>query len=721
MKLIYDLPTSAKKVVYKEILNESILICLPFDVDFDGNYVDGWFVATENHLIVFNKRITNKIKLSKKEWFSVEVSFGSAFLEIRNKNKGSILLNFSMQYVEHFRLATIILNGKKDKNFYDNMEKTNSENFSGFPSKDGNTYRKNSSKKIFFRKIKFLLSKHFKTLILLTLLALTLTAVATIKPYVFAMLIDDYLIPLNKDIKGILTIGFFLIIMDVFRILIETVNTLVIQKMSKNISSELRNRIYKKIMKVGLKYLDSKSIGDVLERLNNTNDIKDFIVNDVKEIFNQTITFLIALIVVLSLSWQIAVVIFICSPFVLFISYKTQNIYNEIAHKKFRLNDSCVSFILDTLKGIKTVKIFNKEEKVIKDYEEKNNKLNETVLKNEKIYNTLGQLMTILSSIGRFLIILFTGIWVIQNRMTLGQMTQTMQYYDLLYGPVLWLANFPSRLAGVIASTERVFDILDQEDKVISNEGKKIDIVGNIKLEHVYFGYDPIRPVLKDICLYVKAGETIGLVGVSGMGKSTLTNLIMRLYNVDSGCIKIDGVNINDIDDECFRNALGVVLQDSFLLSGTIRENISYSRPDAPLEDVIKAAKASYAHDFIMNLPDGYDTFIGDLGSNLSGGEKQRICIARALFGNPKILILDEATASVDLGTERKIQNALKELLKNRTTFIIAHRLSTIKNADRIVVINNNVIAEVGTHEELMKKKGTYYDLMMTQMELVKF
>lgn len=275
----------------------------------------------------------------------------------------------------------------------------------------------------------------------------------------------------------------------------------------------------------------------------------------------------------------------------------------------------------------------------------------------------------------------------------------------------------------MMASTSitKVFEILDEQIDVADKKNAvDLDIQGNIEIENACFGYDEAEEVLRDITLSIKPGDFVGLVGKSGVGKSTLINLVMRMYDVDEGSIKIDGVDIRDISQHSLRSQIGVVLQETFLFNGTIFQNIAYAKENATREEVIAAAKAAGAHSFIIKLTDGYDTWVGEKGCSLSGGEKQRIAIARALLHNPKILILDEATASLDTETEKQIQDSLAALSKERTTIAIAHRLSTLRNATRLVVLDRGQIAETGTHDELIEKKGIYYDLVMAQREMSK-
>ena len=301
------------------------------------------------------------------------------------------------------------------------------------------------------------------------------------------------------------------------------------------------------------------------------------------------------------------------------------------------------------------------------------------------------------------------------HRMTLGDFWKVNAYLGLVYGPLQWFAAVNNWFSRAMAGAERIFEIIDTEAEKYGDDEKLTAIVGEVAFDAVRFGYDKSNPVLKGMTFTAAPGEMIGLVGKSGAGKSTTINLIARFYEPDAGSIRIDGTDYREISLQDMRRQIGIVLQEPFLFNGTIAENISYGKPGASFEEIVVAAKAANAHNFVLAKPDGYDTMVGERGAKLSGGERQRVSIARAILHNPRILILDEATSSVDVETEKQIQEAIGRLVSGRTTFAIAHRLSTLRNASRLVVLEKGEIAEIGTHAELMEKQGVFYNLVQTQ------
>lgn len=398
---------------------------------------------------------------------------------------------------------------------------------------------------------------------------------------------------------------------------------------------------------------------------------------------------------------------------------------NRFMHRIYRrqwfVGSHANTIMHDIFGGIRVVKVFGMEKTEADKY-------GATVLKernvreqNETLWNFIIPATNLLMELGEFVILYYVGTKILNKQMTLGELTQMTSYIMLIYGPLRYFSRLPRKLVRTGTSVAKVFEIIDEENDVADAESaRNMDIDGTVEFKNVCFGYNSHETVLQNISFTAGKGEMIGIVGHSGAGKSTLINLIMRLYDANSGEILIDGVNIRDISQESLRSQTGVVLQETFLFSGTVYDNIAYAKPSASRDEVIRAAKLSGAHKFIIKLPDAYNTVVGERGNTLSGGERQRIAIARAILCNPKILILDEATSALDTKTEKLIQDALAQLIKNRTTFAIAHRLSTLRNATRLIVLDKGEIAEVGTHDELVRKKGIYYGLVMAQRQMAK-
>jgi ATP-binding cassette subfamily B protein len=370
----------------------------------------------------------------------------------------------------------------------------------------------------------------------------------------------------------------------------------------------------------------------------------------------------------------------------------------------------------DILNGIRVVKSYGNEDEAIKKFEGCTEKQAVQDESNAKLFDTVFPILGLFVRLGSYLIILYGNLMLFGGSMNIGTLNQFNSYSSIIYEPLMQITAIPRNISNFLTSLGKILEILEEEPEVFDIEKPKdIKIEGDINVDHVTFGYETYNPVLKDVNIKIKKGEMIGIVGHSGCGKTTLINLVMRLYDVTEGKIEIDGVNIKDISQMTLRSQIGVVLQETHLFSGSIRDNIRYAKPFATNEEVINAARMANAHDFIMRLPQGYNTIVGEKGYSLSGGERQRIAIARALIHNPKILILDEATAALDTETEKLIQDAINKLTDGRTTLAIAHRLSTLRNADRIIVLDHGKLAEYGTHIELLEKKGIYYGLVMAQ------
>ena len=418
------------------------------------------------------------------------------------------------------------------------------------------------------------------------------------------------------------------------------------------------------------------------------------------------------------LNIKLALLTFILVPFVSALMITFRKTIGRIFHLQYKKNDDVASELQDVISGMRVVKTYGKEKDESERFKSVSGIFADIQKKNERFWAMFDFLVNVLMGMGLVIVVYFGGLDVFNYKMTPGELYQFIAYTLLLFQYIGWLGRLPREISRLTSSLERIYDVLAQDVPEESDTVKDIDIKGEITFDHATFGYKSYRPVLEDINAVVKPGEMIGIVGASGTGKSTLINLLMRLYETDDGRILVDGTDMKDISRKSYHSQLGVVLQETFLFSGTIIDNIRFSKPDATTEEIIRAAKLANAHDFICALPDGYNTYVGEKGYTLSGGERQRIAIARAILPDPRILILDEATASLDTESEFMIQKALERLTKGKTTFAIAHRLSTLKNADRIMVIDGHHIAEIGTHSELLDRKGIYYNLYTAQIQI---
>ena len=489
---------------------------------------------------------------------------------------------------------------------------------------------------------------------------------------------------------------------------------------SQKICYRMRKEISEKINRMPMKYFESRTYGEVLSRI--TNDV-DTLGMSLSQSINQIITSVTTMLGVLIMMISISPLLTLIALFILPVSVFLITFVMKKSQRYFRSQQEYLGQINgqveENFTGHLVIKAYNKEEEVIKDFNRTNDHLYDSAWKSQFISGMMQPIMMFVGNLGYAAVALIGGILAIKGTIEIGDIQAFIQYVKNFTQPIQQIAQVANQVQSMAAAAERVFEFLneEEEDQTVEHPANIEDVVGNVTFEHVNFGYKEDQTIVHDFSAEIKQGQKIAIVGPTGAGKTTMVKLLMRFYDVNSGAIKIDGHNIKDFNRRELRDAFGMVLQDTWLFKGTIMENIRYGRLDATDEEVIAAAKAAYAHRFIETLPGGYDMELNEDASNVSQGQKQLLTIARAILADNKILILDEATSSVDTRTEARIQKAMDNLMKGRTSFVIAHRLSTIRDADLILVMKDGDIIEQGTHEELLEKDGFYAKLYNSQFE----
>ena len=561
------------------------------------------------------------------------------------------------------------------------------------------------------------LSKHKAKLFGILLLIIASTLMSTVATRVMGIAIDEFISAGN--IAGLVKICGALLILYLFASLFTWLQSVTMISISQQTVEEIRKEVFDKLQKLPLKYFDSKPHGEVMSRVtNDVNNISNTLNQCISQILSSLLTVIFTLAAMCILSPLLTLITIIIIPVMLLITKQVAAKSSKYFMKRQQKLGNLNGYIEEVVSGQKVIKVFTREEEEIKEFEVINRDLLSSGVKAEIFSGMIGPISTALNSISYALITCIGGIMIITGmNMTVGTITTFMTYSKQFTRPINEISQLANMIMAALAGAERVFEVIDEQEepKDIEHAYELGEVEGFVSLENVEFAYEENNPILKDINLYAKPGQTIAFVGPTGAGKTTIINLLTRFYDINSGKITIDGHDIRDIKRDSLRSAIGVVLQDTYLFTGTIEDNIRYGKLDATFQEIKEAAKLANANEFIKRLPEGYNTILTDGGGNLSQGQRQMISIARAILSDPKILILDEATSSVDTRTEMKIQEAMNNLMRGRTNFVIAHRLSTIKDADLIAVVNGGRIIERGSHNELMEKKGFYYNLYMSQ------
>jgi len=572
------------------------------------------------------------------------------------------------------------------------------------------------------------LKPHRMKLVITSLAAVVGTIFVIISPKVMGLattkIFEGFLLKMKNvpnaaiDFDYILNIIFILIGLYVISSVFKYIQQYIMVGIAQKTVYDMRKDINSKLSRLPLKYFDGKTHGEILSRV--TNDI-DTISNTLQQSITQLITAIVTLVgivvMMLTINSLLTLIVFVTLP----LSFLVTKIIAKQSQKFFarqqKLLGQLNGHVEEMYTGHKIVKVFNYEKQSINKFNKVNNKLYDAGWKAQFISGIIMPLMMAIGNLGYVFIAILGGIFVAKGTISLGNVQAFIQYSRGFTKPIVQTASIANIIQSTIAAAERVFEVLDESEQIPDKKEKTHlgKSEGNIRFEHIKFGYNTEEILIKDMNIEIKKGQTIAIVGPTGAGKTTLVNLLMRFYEINAGKITFNGIDIRDMKRGELRNIFGMVLQDTWLFKGSIKENIAYGRESATEKEIILAAKMAYADHFVRTLPDGYDTIINEEANNLSQGQKQLLTIARAILANPTILILDEATSSVDTRTEIHIQKAMLALMEGKTSFVIAHRLSTIRDADLILVMNEGSIIEKGTHKELLKQNGFYADLYNSQ------
>lgn len=565
---------------------------------------------------------------------------------------------------------------------------------------------------------------YYWEIILTLIIGVIKFAIPLFIPFLTKIVIDDIL--LNTELTDAERIkqltywlGGALVIFFIIRPPVEYYRQYFAQHVSNKVLYDIRKELYVHLQKLSLKFYSNHRAGDIISRfINDVEATKNFVMIGLMNLWLDMTTILIVIGIMLTMDWKLTIVAVISLPlFAISVKYFFGRL-RVLTRIRSQALANLQSYLHERVSGISIVKSFALEEHEQKIFDKENGEFLDKSLDHTRWNAKSFAVVNTITDIAPLLVIGFASYLIIQGQLSVGEMAAFMGYIERLYSPLRRLMNSSTTLTQSIASMDRMFSLMDEEYDV-QNKPNALPlppVTGKVEFQNVQFKYaEEGQPVLKNINFTIQPGKTAAFVGMSGGGKSTIVSLIPRFYDVTSGSVKIDGKDVREVDIKSLRSQIGIVLQDNILFSDSVKQNILMGKPDATDEEVIAAAKAANAHDFIMSLPNGYDTKVGERGVKLSGGQKQRIAIARVFLKNPPILVLDEATSALDLESEALIQESLERLASDRTTIIIAHRLSTITHADKIFVIDHGEVAEEGNHESLMAKKGIYHDLFQIQ------
>lgn len=585
-------------------------------------------------------------------------------------------------------------------------------------NKDEQTLKR--SKVEIIKRLSIYLKPHKVKTIVVILLMIFVMMCSIINPYLLQIAIDNHVE--NKNIKGLLIIGLILLSLNAFAWVLSRIRWKMISEFTNTVLVDIRKELYSHIQELSFDFFDSRPVGKILARVvGDVNALKNLFNQSIQTVIPEGLSLICVCIAMTIMNFKLAVACMTLLPILaismFYIETKSRKRWNDFRSKRSNLN----GFTHENFSGMKVVQAFAKEEDTEKNYKEMVRKEKDAFLKAIKLNDLFWPLVELSWGVGTLIVFAVGYRLVISGEIQIGKLIAFSMYTGMFWRPITNLSSFYNTMITNFAAADRIFDILDIkpdiEDRAEAiNIGK---INGKVEFKDVSFAYSNSSEVLSKVNFKVNKGERVALVGATGAGKTTIISLLSRFYDPSSGKILVDGKDIKDVNLESYRSQMGIMLQDTFLFSTSIMENIRYGRLDATDEEIIEAAKAVNAHDFIMSMEKGYETEVNERGSRLSLGQRQLVSFARALLANPRILILDEATSNIDTETEKLVQEGIEKLLQGRTSFVIAHRLSTIRDCDKIMVVEGGGISEMGSHDELLAKRGVYYNLYMAQYRFI--